>query len=157
MKYRKIDFDISNTDEGARSILRQISIWHNMTPKLWIPNYKLSEEDIEETMEIILNIKKEDLFITIFEDERENIQGFIWANKEEETKETVMILSLYVTKDFRQYGVATNLKTLLEEWCRLEGIKAIQTSVHYSNDSMLALNQKLGYIPGMVNMTKKLM
>lgn len=41
-------------------------------------------------------------------------------------------------------------------WCRHEDIKSIQTTVHYSNNSMLALNQKLGYIPGMVFMTKTL-
>lgn len=67
-----------------------------------------------------------------------------------------MILSLYVTDDYRRKGVATKLKLLLEQWCRFEGIKTIHTTVHYDNYKMIELNQKLGYTPGMVNMTKTL-
>lgn len=156
MNYRKIDFDGRGSDEKLETLLMQIAKWHNMTPKLWIPDYKPSMEDIEETKEKILNTKDEDLFIAIAEDNQGNIQGFIWAYKQEDIKDTVMISSLYVTGNYRKYGVATNLKALLEEWCSLEKIKVIQTTVHYKNTSMLTLNQKLGYIPGMVNMIKKL-
>ncbi len=67
-----------------------------------------------------------------------------------------MILSLYTEEDRRGQGVATNLKSLLEEWCKLEGIRTIETTVHYKNSSMITLNQKLGYVPGMLYMTKTL-
>ncbi|MBU5313827.1 GNAT family N-acetyltransferase [Tissierella carlieri] len=156
MKYRKIEIDGSYTDEKLELILMQIARWHNLTPKLWRPDYKASTADIEETVQRILNTKKEELFLAIAEDDQGDMQGFIWAYKQEEPQDTVMILSLYVTENYRSHGVATNLKTLLEEWCQLDGIKAIQTTVHYNNTSMLALNQKLGYIPGMVYMTKTL-
>lgn len=156
MNYRKIDFVDGDINHKSKAILIQIAKWHNMTPKLWIPDYKASEADIEETIQKILNTKNEDLFIAIAEDNQGNVQGFIWAYKLDEPKDTVMILSLYVTEDYRKYGVATNLKILLEKWSRLEGVKAIQTTVHYTNTKMLDLNQKLGYVPGMVNMTKKL-
>jgi len=92
----------------------------------------------------------------VTEDDKGKVQGFIWAYKQEKPQDSVMILSLYVTEDYRGQGVATELKVLLEEWCRFEGIKTIQTTTHYTNDNMIALNQKLGYVPGMVHMTKTL-
>lgn len=156
MNYRRIELDGRYTDKKLESLLIQIAKWHNLTPKLWRPDYKASAADIEETIQRILNTKREDLFLAIAEDDNENVQGFIWAYKQEEPQNTVMILSLYVTENYREHGIATNLKTLLEEWCRIEGIKSIQTTVHYNNSNMLALNQKLGYIPGMVSMTKTL-
>lgn len=155
MNYRKIDFDNVNGKE-LELLLLQIAKWHNLIPKLWIPDYKVSELNIKETVQRIKNTKKEDLFLAIAEDKQGCIQGFIWACKQEKPQDSVMILSLYVTEDYRGQGVATNLKMLLEEWCRQEGIKAIETTVHYSNNPMIELNKKLGYTPGMVYMTKTL-
>ncbi|TCU75749.1 acetyltransferase (GNAT) family protein [Tissierella praeacuta] len=156
MNYRKIDLDCSNIDKKLELILIQIAKWHNLTQKLWISDYKVSTIDIEETVQKIQNTRNEDLLLVIAEDDQGHIQGFIWACKQEKSQESVMILSLYVTEDYRGKGVATNLKILLEEWCRLEGIKTIETTVHYKNNSMMALNRKLGYTPGMVHMVKKI-
>ncbi|MFA5523406.1 MAG: GNAT family N-acetyltransferase [Tissierellales bacterium] len=156
MNYRKIELDISNNDEKLEELLSQIAKWHNLTPKLWISEYRTSAEEIEETVQRIKKTKNEDLYLAVAEDDEGHVQGFIWASKQEKPKDSVMILSLYITKEYRGHGTATNLKFMLEEWCRREGIKAIQTTVHYSNSNMLALNQKLGYIPGMVFMTKTL-
>mgnify|MGYP000860144383 FL=1 len=156
MNYRRIEINNSNIDGESNALLNQIAKWHNLTPKIWIPDYEVSISDIEETVQRILNTKNEDLFLTIAEDEEENIQGFIWAYKQDEPQDTVMILSLYVEESHRGYGIATKLKILLEEWCKHNGIKAIQTTVHYKNIDMLELNKKLGYVPGMINMTKTL-
>lgn len=134
----------------------QIAKWHNLIPKLCMPDYRASAEEIEETVQRIINMKSDDLYLAVAEDDEGHVQGFIWASKQEKPKDSVMILSLYIAEDYRGHGMATNLKAMLEEWCRLEGIKTIQTTVHYSNNKMLALNQKLGYAPGMVFMTKTL-
>ncbi len=156
MNYRKIELHTSNNDEKLEMLLAQIAKWHNLTPKLWISDYKASAEEIEETIQRIKNTKNDDLYLAVAEDDEGHVQGFIWAHKQEKSKDSVMILSLYITENYRGHGEATNLKVMLEEWCRCEGIKTIQTTVHYSNSSMLALNQKLGYVPGMVFMTKTL-
>lgn len=156
MNYRKIELDSSNIDKKSELVLMQIAKWHNLTPKLWIPDYKVTMAEIEETVLKIQNTRNEDLLLAVAEDELGQIQGFIWACKQEKHQDSVMILSLYVTEDYRGQGVATKLKKLLEEWCRLEGIKTIETTVHYKNNSMMELNRKLGYTPGMVYMTKKL-
>jgi RimJ/RimL family protein N-acetyltransferase len=155
MNYRRIELNDKN-DKELESILFQIGKWHNLTPKQWRPDYRVTSEDIEKTVERIRKTKNEDLFLAVAEDEQEQIQGFIWAYKQEKPKDSVMIISLYVTENYRRKGIATNLKLLLEDWCRFEGIKTIQTTVHYNNRKMIELNEKLGYTPGMVNMTKSL-
>lgn len=156
MNYRRIELNDSSTDKELELLLIQIAKWHNLTPKLWMPDYRVSNIDIEKTVQRIKNTKNEDLFLTIAEDNQGQVQGFIWAYKQEKPQDSIMILSLYTTEDYRRCGVATNLKLLLEEWCRHEGIKTIQTTTHYNNHNMMALNQKLGYTPGMVYMTKTL-
>ncbi|MBS4535720.1 GNAT family N-acetyltransferase [Clostridium sp. D2Q-14] len=156
MNYKKLEINDINIDEEIKSILVQIARWHNLTPKLWRSDYKISAEDIDRTVERIHKTKSQDLFLTIVEDEQGEIQGFIWAYKQEESQNSVMILSLYVTEDYRGRGIATRLKELLEQWCRLEGIKTINTTTHYNNHNMIKLNKKLGYIPGMVYMSKTL-
>jgi len=156
MNYRKIELKDSSNDKELDLILTQIAKWHNLTPKLWNPDYRVSDADIEKTVQRIKNTKNEDLFLAIAEDNKGQAQGFIWAYKQEKPKDSIMILSLYTTEEYRRCGVATNLKELLEKWCQIEGIKKIQTTVHYNNPNMMELNQKLGYIPGMVYMTKTL-
>ncbi|SHI61768.1 GNAT family N-acetyltransferase [Lutispora thermophila] len=154
MKYRKVQ--LNSQDKNLKHLLVQIAKWHNDTPKIWIPDYEPTDEELEQTMGSIRSTKDEDLFLTIVEDEKGQAQGFIWAYRMEETSDCVMIKSLYVTEEFRGHGIATKLKGLLEEWCRDIGVKTIKTTTHYNNKNMLALNIKLGYVPGMVHMCKNL-
>ncbi|MGF7059496.1 N-acetyltransferase family protein [Brassicibacter mesophilus] len=154
MNCRKIELNNNGTDKKLELLLAKIAKWHNLTPKLWKPNYIISNTDIEKTVQRIQNTKNEDLFLTIAEDDQGQAQGFIWACRQEKSRDSVMILSLYTTEEYRRSGVATSLKMLLEEWCRHNGIKTIQTTVHYNNHNMMELNQKLGYTPGMVYMSK---
>lgn len=156
MNYKKIEIYGINDDNKLDSLLMEIAKQHNLTPKLWTNNYKASDKDIDEAVKRIKNTGSNNLFLAIAEDDKNNMQGFIWAHKQEKVPDSVMILSLYTSENYREQGIATNLKSLLEEWCRLEGIKTIETTVHYNNSSMIALNQKLGYTPGMLHMTKTL-
>lgn len=153
MDYRKIEIDKTNDNDKLELLLIKIATWHNLTPNLWISNYKVSGKDIDETVNRIKGTRNEDLFLAIAE-EQNNVQGFIWAYKSEKVQDSVMILSLYTAEEHRGEGIATKLKSLLEEWCKLEGIRTIETTVHYKNSSMITLNQKLGYVPGMLYMTK---
>lgn len=146
---------VSLEDHDIESTLAQIARWHNLTPKMWLDNYYATEEDINETIKLIKSTSKSDLFIAVAR-EAEEIIGFLWGNRELDHKNTFMILSLYVENQYRNKGVASTLKTLLEKWCRNNEIATIATTVHYTNKNMLALNQKLGYEAGMVTMRKKL-
>ncbi|GAU77526.1 GNAT family N-acetyltransferase [Fusibacter sp. 3D3] len=136
--------------------LEQIATWHNQTPKIWVPNFQASREDIEKDIQRIQQTNPKDLFLGIAVDTTHTLQGFIWAYKQEKPEDSVMILSLYTSKTHRKKGHATQLKLLLEAWCKDEGIKTIETTVHYTNSKMLELNKKLGYTAGMVSMRKTL-
>lgn len=139
-----------------QEILMKIIKWHNMTPKLWIPEFKVTEHDADRTLKRIETTADEDLYIGICKTENNQIIGFVWAFKQEQPKDSVMILSLYVEENYRKQGIAVELKKKLEEWCLKEGVKQIQTTVHYTNKKMISLNERLGYEPGMLYMTKKL-
>ncbi len=155
MKYKRIEL-INACNLELDLLLYQISKWHNLTPKLWMPEYIVTEVEIEEAVQRIKNTKAEDLFLMVAEDDEKQVRGFIWAYRKENQQDSIMILSLYITEEFRGRGIATQLKQQLEEWCKSKGINTIHTTTHYNNHSMLELNQKLGYLPGMVSMTKVL-
>jgi len=156
MDYRKIEISGINDNDKLDLLLIKIARWHNLTPGLWLSDYKASDKDIDETVSRIKNTLNKDLFLAVAEDEQKNVQGFIWAYKSEKAQDKVMILSLYTAEGHRGQGIATSLKSLLEKWCRFEGIRTIETTVHYKNRGMITLNQELGYVPGMLYMTKTL-
>ena len=157
MNYSRItDINTLENEDHTKHYLEQIATWHNQTPELWVPNYQASREAIEKDIKRIQQTDPEDLFLGIVVDADQSLQGFIWAYKQEKNTDSVMILSLYTSKAHRKEGLATQLKQLLEAWCKEEGIKTIETTVHYTNTKMLELNQKLGYTAGMVSMRKTL-
>ncbi|MCH4887175.1 GNAT family N-acetyltransferase [Acidaminobacter sp. JC074] len=141
MDYIRIDTDHINDE-----VLYNIAKWHNETPRIWIPDYIPTEEEIAET---IARMKDKEAYICIAKDQV--ILGFIWAEKQDQD---VMILSLYVDESIRQKSVGTELKLQLEHWCRENEIRKIKTTVHSKNKKMLLLNEKLGYESKMVHMEK---
>lgn len=142
--------NIANQEE----VLFQIAKWHNLTPKLWLSDYIVSEKDVSETVNRIKDTPHDDLFIEYAEDSSDGVVGFIWANRMDD-KNKVMIMSIYVTEEHRNKGIAKTLKEKLETWCGNEHVTEIHTTVHYKNINMIELNEKLGYEPGMVSMIKK--
>jgi len=141
MDYIRVD-----TKQVNDQVLYNIAKWHNETPRIWIPDYIPTEEEITET---INRMKNNESYICIAKEE--DILGFIWAEKQEQD---VMILSLYVDEAIRQKSVGTELKLQLEHWCKENGIRKIKTTVHSKNKKMLSLNKKLGYESKMVHMEK---
>ena len=141
MNYTQIKMDDISDD-----VLYSISRWHNETPRLWIPDYEPTEDEITET---ITRMKENDCYIGIAVED--TIKGFVWAEKQDNS---VMILSLFVDESVRKQNVGSTLKEGLEVWCKAEGIKKIKTTVHSKNKKMIALNEKLGYESKMLHMEK---
>lgn len=149
MVYRKLIIK-----EEPLNNLRKLAYQHNMTPKQWIEDYKISDADVIETIKLILNKDERDIYISVVEEE-DNTIGFIWANRESNKKD-FMIISLYVSPLYRKRGIASRLKEDFELWCKNNGIKKIKTTVHVTNKKMIKLNEKLGYEPNMISMSKTL-
>ena len=152
MKYTRID----PTNNHNESLLEQLVKWHNMTPKLWIKDYKPTAEDLKETIKRIVETEKSDLYLGIAQDDQDEPVGFIWAYRKSDDDKNVMIMSLHVEPEYRNQGIASQLKQNLESWCKEIGVQSVETTVHFDNKNMLELNLKLGYNAGMVCMTKKL-
>jgi len=55
------------------------------------------------------------------------------------------IFNLWVDPSWRRQGVATTLKTSVEEFARGRGVRLIYTHTEESNHDVLALNEMLGY------------
>lgn len=143
------------TDGKTRELLNIIAAWHNATPILWMPEYQPSAQDLEETVNRLFQTPPEDLFLMVAFHGKEPV-GFIWAYRQVARRDHVMIMSLYVEAKYRQQGISTALKLALEDWCHDNAVKAIETTVHYTNHKMIGLNQKMGYEAGMVTMKKRI-
>jgi GNAT superfamily N-acetyltransferase len=134
--------------EAHPNLVRKIAYWHNLTPKLWLEEYKVTDEDVLESYKRMMD---KECYIGIAADDE--AFGFLWA---EASDGGYMILSLYIKEAYRKQNHATKLKDDFEKWCRQKGIEKIITTVHYKNKKMIALNEKLGYSAKFVNMEKKL-
>ncbi len=156
ISFRKLDISQDQLDVKTGLLIRKIALLHNETPRQWNREHGFSDEDIEKTMEWIINTEREDLYLQLAEDEDKNLSGFIWAARMPGYENLAIIISLYVAESYRRQGLARRLKEDLEAWCREKKIKSILASVHYSNQAMLELNKKLGYKAGMVSMRKDL-
>lgn len=53
-------------------------------------------------------------------------------------------------------GVATRLKSQGEAWCLERGITELRTNVYTVNETMVALNRRLGFDVVMLGMVKTL-
>ncbi len=153
MNYKRIR---CNECKEVDSILIKVAEWHSSTPSQWMGDYEVAESEIQETVDRLKITHHDDLYLAVSENTEKQITGFIWGYKQRESADTVMILSLYVVEEYRKSGVASRLKSMLEEWCYEEKIKSIHTTVHYTNKKMITLNEKLGYEPGMLVMKKRL-
>ena len=151
-----MNYRIIEVKTESQVTLKLISKWHNLTPKLWIPEYKITEEDILSSINDMTNTPSKNLFVAVAENDYKEIRGFIWGKRQEADNNSVMILSLYVENESRNLGIASGLKHELEKWCKKECIDTIETTVHYTNEKMIELNKKLGYTPKMVRMIKKI-
>lgn len=144
MEFRKI-----NKEDVHMS---KIAYIHNQTPKAWIKGYQVKEEDVQNTLKRLQREEQENVYVAVAE-EKGKLLGFIWGEK---TADKFMILSLYTEPAFRKQKIATKLKEMLEEWALENEISVIQTTVHYTNQNMISLNEKMGYRPGMVWMEKRI-
>ncbi|WIV11454.1 hypothetical protein [Proteiniborus sp. MB09-C3] len=59
MNYRRVHIDKSSIKKEISETLYQIAKWHNTTPKIWIPDYRASTTDIDETLQKIQSTKVE--------------------------------------------------------------------------------------------------
>jgi ribosomal protein S18 acetylase RimI-like enzyme len=83
--------------------------------------------------------------------------GFHWATyNADATPRVAKIISLWVSPEKRNQGIATRLKLAGEVWAQSQNCSAIETSVHQSNRAMLEINHRQGFEPYRLILRKKL-
>ncbi|SUK17041.1 GNAT family acetyltransferase [Staphylococcus agnetis] len=83
------------------------------------------------------------------------VVSYIWAHFDQSSK-TVTIESLYIHPDYRQQGIAMELKQYVENWARSLKAHHVIGTVLATNTAMQSLNEKLGYRVQKVIMHKPL-
>ncbi|MCU5745774.1 GNAT family N-acetyltransferase [Staphylococcus sp. SQ8-PEA] len=93
--------------------------------------------------------------LVLVEERDDELIGVIWAHFDKGNR-TVNIEFLWVAPLHRKCGYGARLKREVEKWGKDQQAVALTSTVNVQNDSMLALNRKLGYETEQVIMRKKL-
>jgi len=75
--------------------------------------------------------------------------GLIWLKPVKGAREDIpvsYIENLYIEPNFRGKSISVELKNRAAEWAREQGYPYLESRVKVANQSMIRLNQKLGYI-----------
>nr|WP_263314075.1 GNAT family N-acetyltransferase [Mammaliicoccus sp. Marseille-Q6498] len=86
----------------------------------------------------------------------EECVGFIWAKYDDSSK-TAKIYNLFVSENYRNKGIATNLKQEIESWAVKMGAHTIVSTVDVRNVNMIHINESMDYEVEKIIMRKKLL
>lgn len=143
-------------DPSIESDIVTVARVHCAAPIEWSEDHSYTEEDLKRTVEQLKNAETNQ-YVLLARNPFEEIIGLHWVQLEQkpETKRG-HIKSLWVHPDYRQLGIATQLKTLVEQWMAVNGVTEIRTQVYLKNERMVELNKRLGFDVVMVGMVKTL-
>jgi ribosomal protein S18 acetylase RimI-like enzyme len=100
-----------------------------------------SDEDLESAREEFLDYIKSNYPVFIYKKDDLNL-GYLVCRVE---KPIVWVESLYVLKEYRRNGIASELYDVAEQLTESYGEKTLYNYVHPNNDAMIAFLNKIGY------------
>lgn len=74
-----------------------------------------------------------------------NLIGY-FALKEEQTEQSLFLSKLYLSKDYRGYGIASKVFAFIDDLCRLKGYHKIWLTVNRFNDNTIKVYETKGFI-----------
>jgi GNAT superfamily N-acetyltransferase len=151
IKYRELN--TSNEVEIAK-----VAEIHENAPKNWDPEYKTETEQIHKRIEQLKSLGScLDRYFLLAETQEGSIIGFHWLDLEETNGSTYgHVKSLWIHDDYQRRGIAKALKKSGELWAKSKGAIYLKTTVHATNQRMIAFNRRQGYEQGFIEMVKKL-
>ena len=130
---------------------------HNEIPALWVEDFIINQDEIEEDKKRLRSKIQSKIVICFFIKDNDDIISFIWAEISELSTEILEIISLWTNIRYRNNGFATLLKNHLEKWARKQNkLKKIRSTVSTKNQTMFKLNKDLDYKVTSYNMTKEI-
>lgn len=151
-----INYRALNVSDDAE--IATVAGLHEQAPRYWIPGHSPTPEQIQRRIEQLTTMDGcLDRFFQLAEADHHAIVGFHWIDLEKENGETVgHIKSLWVHDGFHHQGIAAQLKRNGEVWAKSKGANFLRTTVHTNNPRMIDFNRRSGFVPGFIEMTKKL-
>lgn len=151
-----IKYSLLNINDEAE--LRSVAYIHESAPQNWDPHHKVTEARVifwvEELKKMAFGTTA---WLMVAKNPKHQVIGMHWLVLEEKHSQLRgHIYSLWVHDDYRKNGIGSELKKRGEDWAKSQGAKLISTQVYYSNQKMIAFNQKLGFIPQQLEMIKPL-
>lgn len=153
MKIIYQELDYNNTDD-----INAAARIHEEAPLEWDESWLVTSEGIAEWVTRINNLKNiNPMFLLFAKLSNGEIVGFHWLRLYEKNgSKHAHIDSLWVSKDYRRMGIATELKNRGENWAKSVGAEKLTTNVFLENKKMFELNSKLGFKSEAVKMSKSL-
>lgn len=141
-------------------------------PSYWEENWLVTQKAIDQAIvRITAAASDPSHLLLIAESSTLGIIGFHWIRLEsvqpgaqryvgfelDETESAfAQVVHLWIHPDYSNQGIAKSMKRGGEKWAAAKEVRRIQTSVNYRNKKMFDLNVRLGFEPGQVVMSKKL-
>jgi L-amino acid N-acyltransferase YncA len=85
-----------------------------------------------------------------------NIIAFGQAEIDKENKKKGMIQRIYVLREYRRKGIASNIMKDLISWLRKEKVESVSSGIFIKNTPSIGLSKKFGFKTTAVRMQKKL-
>lgn len=139
-------------------LIENIASIHEYYLEKSVSNYHATILSIALRQEIIerrLKMNQDIIYVIESNHDYRKLAAFIWGHIEMSTK-VVTIEMIYTHPDFRNSGIATNLKLSLEQWAIEQGAHSIESTVDMNNEQMIHINHERGYRVTHVKMKKDL-
>lgn len=148
--YRQLDPD-------AQADVAEVARLHCAAPREWDASHRYSKQMLQKVESRLNGSDGSINFVELVCNVVDDIVAFHWVQaKPKEDRPHAQVVGLWVHPEHRKQGVASKLKKRGEDWCLAQGITELRTNVFTANQTMVELNQRLGYEVVMVGMVKTL-
>lgn len=146
---------VNISDESELKTIADIDI---TIPALHDPEFPVNDKTKAERLQFLKEKFDDNDFFDICLNSRNQIIGFHVVKKTMHfnNRPVGRIDTLWVHPDFRNKGIARQLKLRAESWGKSLGLDHLYTWVQAGNHKMLTLNQTMGYETVNFKMVKKL-
>lgn len=149
IKFRRIDF--KNLDE--LNFIAKIDVG---IPAKFDGDFSIDQEAVEKMLQALCKFTDNDFCEVAVDPKNEIIAYHIIKKMPYMNRFAGSVHTLWVAPEYRNQGLATQIKKRGEKWAKENNLDHIYTWVHVDNLKMQNLNQELGYEIVNYKMKKKL-
>ena len=153
LSFREID--ANNFDEVYRFNLLHEFSFRDSSADYVADSEEERQKNTRRIIERLLSGDQKYYCLAVFHDD-EMIASLFQDRYEIDKQAACHIHGLWVHPEFRGKGIASKLKRMGELWAKNLGCNFMDTNVRVANQTIITLNQKLGYTVARFNFRKKI-